>query len=64
MLPVNDGHLWPGMSVYRLVRHLGAARARQIVIWGNDISVDKALNLGLVDQVSEDVTEAATPRRC
>ncbi|MBD0689542.1 enoyl-CoA-hydratase DpgB [Streptomyces sp. CBMA123] len=58
MLPVNDGHFWPGMSVYRLVRHLGLAKARQIVIWGNDISVDRTLELGLIDQISEDVAEA------
>ncbi|MFJ8434742.1 enoyl-CoA-hydratase DpgB [Kitasatospora sp. NPDC094019] len=58
MLPVNDGHFWPGMALYRLVQHLGVARARQIVMWGNDISVDRALELGLIDQLSEEVAEA------
>ncbi|MEU7618277.1 enoyl-CoA-hydratase DpgB [Micromonospora rifamycinica] len=58
LLPVNDGHFWPGMSVYRLVQNLGVARARQIVIWGMDISVAKASELGLVDQVSEDLDDA------
>jgi isomerase DpgB len=58
VLPVNDGHFWPGMSVYRLVQNLGVARARQIVIWGMDISVTKASELGLVDQVSENLDEA------
>ncbi|GIF03127.1 enoyl-CoA-hydratase DpgB [Actinoplanes siamensis] len=58
VLPVNDGHFWPGMSVYRLVQNLGVARARQIVIWGMDISVTKASELGLVDQVSEDLDHA------
>ncbi|WP_320068918.1 enoyl-CoA-hydratase DpgB [Micromonospora sp. RTGN7] len=58
VLPVNDGHFWPGMSVYRLVQNLGVARARQIVIWGMDISVAKASELGLVDQVNEDLDTA------
>lgn len=58
MLPVNDGHFWPGMSVYRLVRHLGIARARQIVLWDTDIPLERASALGLVDQVSDDLDEA------
>lgn len=58
MLPVNDGHFWPGMALYRLVQQLGVARARQIVMWGNDISVERAHELGLVDQISADVSEA------
>ncbi|MEV8510238.1 enoyl-CoA-hydratase DpgB [Actinoplanes sp. NPDC051475] len=58
MLPVNDGHFWPGMSMYRLVQHLGVARARQIVLWGIDVPVAKATELGLVDQVYDDVDEA------
>lgn len=58
MLPVNDGHFWPGMSLYRLVQHLGVARARRIVLWGVDLTAEQARELGLVDQVSDDVTEA------
>lgn len=58
MLPVNDGHFWPGMSVYRLVQHLGVARARQIVIWGVDLPLAKAIELGLIDKVGEDLDDA------
>lgn len=58
VLPVNDEHFWPGMSVYRLVRHLGLAKAKQIVMWGADLSLDTAARLGLIDQVSEDIAEA------
>ncbi|MET7511597.1 enoyl-CoA-hydratase DpgB [Streptomyces albidoflavus] len=58
ILPVNDGHFWPGMTLYRLVQHLGVARARRIVLWGADLTLDKAAELGLVDQVSEDLEEA------
>ncbi|MEU6743420.1 enoyl-CoA-hydratase DpgB [Streptosporangium sandarakinum] len=57
--PVNDGHFWPGMSIHRLVQHLGVARSRQIVMWGDDISAEQACALGLIDQVSDNVTEAA-----
>ncbi len=58
VLPVNDEHVWPGMAVHRLVRHLGASRARQIVLWGTDIPLRRALDLGLVDHVDDDTTEA------
>lgn len=58
MLPVNEGHFWPGMAVYRLVQHLGVARARQLVMWGSDLSLVQATELGLIDHVSEDVPAA------
>jgi isomerase DpgB len=58
MLPVNDGHFWPGMSIFRLVRQVGLARARQIVLWGTDIPLTLASELGLIDRVSDDVSEA------
>jgi isomerase DpgB len=58
VLPVNDGHFWPGMSVFRLVQHLGLARARRIVLWGTDIPAVEATSLGIVDQISEDLTGA------
>ncbi|MCF0085933.1 MULTISPECIES: enoyl-CoA-hydratase DpgB [unclassified Streptomyces] len=59
MLPVNDGHFWPGMAVYRLAQQLGTARARQIVLWGDDLDARRAHEVGLIDQLSEDLTEAA-----
>lgn len=58
MLPVNEGHFWPGMTLYRLVRHIGLARARRIVLWDSAIELHDATELGIVDQVSEDLTEA------
>ncbi|MCB5182433.1 enoyl-CoA-hydratase DpgB [Streptomyces antimicrobicus] len=57
-LPVNDGHFWPGMTLYRLVRHLGAQRARQIVMWGTDIPLGRAVGLGLIDESADSVVEA------
>ncbi|GAA0906163.1 MULTISPECIES: enoyl-CoA-hydratase DpgB [Streptomyces violaceusniger group] len=58
LLPVNDGQFWPGMALYRLVQHIGPARARRIVLWDSDIPLPDAVELGIVDEVSNDVTEA------
>ncbi|MFI0983622.1 enoyl-CoA-hydratase DpgB [Streptomyces sp. NPDC021093] len=59
LLPVNDGHFWPGMAVYRLAQQLGTTRARQIVMWGDDLGAQRAHELGLLDQLSEDLAGAA-----
>ena len=58
MLPVNDGHFWPGMAVYRLAQQFGTARARQIVLWGDDLDARRAHEVGLIDQLSDDLAEA------
>lgn len=57
-LPINDGHFWPGMVLYRLAQHLGVARARQLALWGNTVAPEEAVRLGLVDQISVDRDEA------
>ncbi|WP_405763134.1 enoyl-CoA-hydratase DpgB [Streptomyces sp. NBC_00045] len=57
-LPVNDGHFWPGMALYRLVQLLGVRRARQLVMWGADITLARALELGIVDRSGDGVEEA------
>ncbi|AGP51685.1 hypothetical protein [Streptomyces rapamycinicus] len=54
---MHDGHFWSGMSVYRLAQHLGLARARRIVLWGTDIPLAEATDMGLVDQVGDDLVE-------
>ena len=46
------------MTLYRLVQHIGLARARRIVLWDSAIELADATELGIVDQVSEDLTEA------
>ncbi|MFJ1647809.1 enoyl-CoA-hydratase DpgB [Streptomyces sp. NPDC088258] len=58
VLPVNQGQFWPGMTLYRLVRHIGPARARRLVLWASDIPLPDAVELGIVDQISDDVTGA------
>jgi isomerase DpgB len=58
LFPINDGHFWPGMSVYRLAHQVGLARARQLVLWGHEMSAPQATSLGLVDEIAADVDEA------
>ncbi|EHM24048.1 enoyl-CoA hydratase/isomerase [Streptomyces sp. W007] len=61
--PVNGGHIWPGMALYRLVRLTGPAAARRIVMHGGDITLEQAVLLGLVDHTlddAQDVTGAST----
>ncbi|MDT0345440.1 enoyl-CoA-hydratase DpgB [Streptomyces litchfieldiae] len=58
LLPVNDGHFWPGMGVHRLVNQVGVARARQLVLWGHELSAPQAIELGLVDEVTEQLDDA------
>jgi isomerase DpgB len=58
LFPVNDGHFWPGMAVYGLVQQFGLARARRIVLWGEDITADQALRMGLVDRTTPDMPAA------
>ncbi|MEV7652912.1 enoyl-CoA-hydratase DpgB [Streptomyces anulatus] len=58
LLPINDGHFWPGMAVHALVRQVGYARARQIVMWGEDLSAEQATAIGLFDRISADTEDA------
>lgn len=58
VLPVNDGHFWPGTAVHRLARELGSGHARRLVLWGHELTADQAREVGLVDQVSVDLDEA------
>lgn len=55
LLPVNDGHMWPGMAIHRLVQQVGIARARQFVLWGHELSAQRAYDLGLVDELTDDL---------
>ncbi len=58
LLPVNDDHVWPGMAVHRLVSQIGLARARQLVLWGTDVTAAQALELGVVNEVVTDADAA------
>lgn len=52
--------LWPGMAVHRLANQLGVARARTMVLFGVEVAADRALEIGLVDEVSTDVARSLT----
>ncbi|MDL5199793.1 enoyl-CoA-hydratase DpgB [Streptomyces sp. ALI-76-A] len=60
VLPVNNGQFWPGMVMHRLVHQVGGAHARQLVLWGHDIPGKRALELGLVDEITTDVDQAVS----
>lgn len=54
-LPVAAGEPWPGMVVHRLANQLGVAKARQLVLFGSAISGARALELGILDEVTDDL---------
>lgn len=58
LLPINDGHFWPGVALCGLLQQVGFARARQIVMWGKDITADHAAAIELVDRISDDLDDA------
>ena len=59
LLPVNMGQFWPGMTLYRLVQQIGSSRTRQLVLWGHDLSAERAMETGLIDEVMNDLTDEA-----
>lgn len=50
----NAGQPWPGMAVHRLANQVGVARARHLVLFGTEVTADRALELGLIDEVTDD----------
>lgn len=60
LLPVNEGHFWPGMAVYRLANQAGLGRARQTVLWSHELTLQEAMDFGLVDECVDAVEEAVT----
>jgi isomerase DpgB len=61
-LPFAAGEPWPGMLVYRLANQLGVARARSLVLFGTEIPALRAAELGIIDEIADDVTAAAAER--
>lgn len=50
-----SGGIWPSMSLYRLANQLGIARSRQIALLGSDLTAKRAFDLGLIDEVADDL---------
>ena len=54
--------VWAGMFIHRLANQLGAARARQLILFGARIDAMQARDIGLIDDIDED-PPAAVARR-
>jgi isomerase DpgB len=57
--PLVGRAAWPGMGLYRLANQLGANVARQLGLLGMRMSADRALDCGLVDEVTADPAGSA-----
>ncbi len=57
-VPAADFVTWPGMALYRLCRQAGAAAARKAALFGRPIGAIEALDMHLVDEVSDDTAAA------
>jgi isomerase DpgB len=53
------GATWPGMLVHRLAHQIGTGHARRLVLFGGEISIGRACELGLVDDTATDLLAAA-----
>jgi isomerase DpgB len=58
VLPRNQGRFWPGMSMYRLVQHLGLPRARRMVLFDTEVSLARQKELGMIDEQHPDAPDA------
>ena len=47
---VNEG-LIPGLATYRLPHYIGMGRAKQMILSGDSITGQQALNIGLIDHL-------------
>jgi isomerase DpgB len=57
-LPLNDGRYWPSTSIYRLANQIGVSHARQLVLWTNEVTAERAEELSIVDALTADVASA------
>ncbi|MFF4760326.1 enoyl-CoA-hydratase DpgB [Streptomyces sp. NPDC001292] len=58
LVPLHGDATWPGMSAHRLVQQAGAARVRRAVLLGLPVRASEALDLGLVDELADDPSDA------
>lgn len=47
------GDIEPGMAMYRLVNQVGIALSRRLALFGMELNAAKALDLGLIDEITE-----------
>jgi|HigsolmetaAR206D_1030411.scaffolds.fasta_scaffold00425_24 Enoyl-CoA hydratase/carnithine racemase len=60
LLPAENGAVWPGMLLHRLVQQVGVARVRRAALFGTAIEADEALDMRLVDELVADPVAALT----
>jgi len=58
LFSAEGGLVWPGMSLHRLARQCGTARARQVMTWLPEVPAEVATAWGLVDAVVADAVDA------
>jgi isomerase DpgB len=57
VVPVVVGATWPGMALYRLARQTASlGQARRAAMFGTPIEATTARALGVIDEVTDDVT--------
>ncbi|WP_050486994.1 enoyl-CoA-hydratase DpgB [Streptomyces sp. CNS654] len=58
-VPVNNEGVWSGMAVHRLTNQLGGMHARRLVLFGAELSEQRAMAMGLIDQTAKDPAAVA-----
>lgn len=60
----NNGSIWPGMLIHRLVNQIGVTRSRQFLIGSHKMTAQQAIEIGLLDELSntEQAVQAAASR--
>lgn len=53
--PTYAGQFWPGMVIHRLANQLGTVPARRLLLSHSDITAERAADLGLLDEIVDDV---------
>ncbi|QUQ65304.1 enoyl-CoA-hydratase DpgB [Kutzneria sp. CA-103260] len=56
----GERELWPGMAVHRLANQIGVARSRQMVLFGVQVTAARAWEIGLLDDVTDDLAAAVS----
>ncbi|GAA2266643.1 hypothetical protein GCM10010232_68780 [Streptomyces amakusaensis] len=54
----GPGSAWPGMALYRLANQVGVARVRRAALFDTPVGAVDALELGLLDEIADDLDTA------
>jgi isomerase DpgB len=56
-VPMAGRATWPGMGLYRMANQLGLSRARRLGLLGLEVPAERALQYGLIDDVTTDTVD-------